>query len=419
MKTKYSFEQWCLDNGHQDWLDLWDYELNEIGPRDVAFKSHKSFWFKCPIGKHNSEYKCIHNVVTNCYLICAQCNSFGQWLLDEFGEDGISIYWSDKNTISPFSISKASSQEIWIKCIVQNHPDYKIRPVKFYNGTRCAVCCNRKVIFGINSIYDTNPELVPYFVNIEDSKKYGVNSKDKRLCKCPHCGYEKEIFLYNFIRQGFCCPVCSDGMSYPNKFMTNVLRYLQRQGYNIAFDTEKTFDWSKGVLHSNPNLCGSKRYDFYIKLDEPIIIECHGDQHYHTVFFNGSNNRKTLAEEQENDVIKKTLAINNGILEDRYIVINCSTASMKFIKHSIMTSTLPQLLNFNECDIDWTECERISSSSLLNQCCDLWNDGIKNATKIANIIGVSCTTAIKYLSKGADASLCDYKPRKNKEKTHS
>ena len=48
VKVKYSFAEWCKDNNHQDWLDRWDYELNEVGPENVASGSNKKYYFKCP-----------------------------------------------------------------------------------------------------------------------------------------------------------------------------------------------------------------------------------------------------------------------------------------------------------------------------------------------------------------------------------
>lgn len=54
-KVKYSFAQWCRDNGHEDWLDLWDYELNDCSPENVAYKSNKKYWFKC-INKTHPNY---------------------------------------------------------------------------------------------------------------------------------------------------------------------------------------------------------------------------------------------------------------------------------------------------------------------------------------------------------------------------
>ena len=32
-----SFAQWCIDNNHEDWLILWDYELNKISPYDISY----------------------------------------------------------------------------------------------------------------------------------------------------------------------------------------------------------------------------------------------------------------------------------------------------------------------------------------------------------------------------------------------
>lgn len=46
-KIKYSFAQWCRDNGHKDWLDLWDYELNDVGPDEISCGAKKKCFFKC------------------------------------------------------------------------------------------------------------------------------------------------------------------------------------------------------------------------------------------------------------------------------------------------------------------------------------------------------------------------------------
>lgn len=54
-KVKYSFAQWCRDNGHEDWLGLWDYELNDVGPEEVSYGSNKKFWFKC-LNENHPDY---------------------------------------------------------------------------------------------------------------------------------------------------------------------------------------------------------------------------------------------------------------------------------------------------------------------------------------------------------------------------
>ena len=51
-QIEYSFEKWCKDNKRQDLLDRWDYELNDISPSKISYKSNKKYWFKCPRNIH-------------------------------------------------------------------------------------------------------------------------------------------------------------------------------------------------------------------------------------------------------------------------------------------------------------------------------------------------------------------------------
>ena len=116
-KVKYSFAEWCKDNDHQDWLDRWDYELNGVGPEDVAFRSNKKFYFKCPRGIHKSETIALSGLcVRKNPFICNQCNSIGQYLIDTFGNDAIEKYWSESNIENPFSIAKMSNKKYFFKC---------------------------------------------------------------------------------------------------------------------------------------------------------------------------------------------------------------------------------------------------------------------------------------------------------------
>ena len=89
-KIKKSFYEWCVENNHEDYLELWDYELIDCSPKDVSWCSGKKYWFKCPKGIHKSEQKYMPNLTTNKVgLICKQCNSFGQWWIDTYEEDAL------------------------------------------------------------------------------------------------------------------------------------------------------------------------------------------------------------------------------------------------------------------------------------------------------------------------------------------
>lgn len=150
LKNGKSFEKWCTDNNRQDILDRWDYELNQCKPSEVCYNStgfnKKGYWFKCSIELHSSELKSICTFTRRGTGInCTICNTFGQHLIDTYGENALNLYWSDKNKINPFKISKNSRMRVYIKC--QNdkkHKDYLIICASFVNGRRCSKCNESK-----------------------------------------------------------------------------------------------------------------------------------------------------------------------------------------------------------------------------------------------------------------------------------
>ena len=181
--------------------------------------------------------------------------SFGKWLVDNLGFDAIEKYWSDKNTVDPFEIGSGSRVSIWIKC-QYGHPDYPIVAYSFKAGCRCSVCAGRKVVVGINDIATTHAEYVNFFKNKDEANKYTVGTNHNFEFIRPCCGYEKHMTFYNLIYQGFACPMCSDGISYPNKFIIELLNQvvkLHPENLKLAqYKPEKTFDWSKDVFRNNP-----------------------------------------------------------------------------------------------------------------------------------------------------------------------
>lgn len=394
--TCYTFEQWCLDNNHQDYLDLWDYELNDKKPSEISYGSGKRFYFKCKRGIHPSELLDIHNLTrkNRADLSCRKCNSFGQYLLDTYGNLNM---WSDRNITNPFEISVQSNKKVYMKCNNINHPDYYTQANVYYGGSKCPVCANKKIIKGINDIYTTDMWMVKYFANKEDSMKYSKCSGKKVLFKCPDCKESKLIKISTvYINRGIGCS-CGNGVSYPNKFIYRFLRH-----FKVDFETEKSFDWSNG-----------KRYDDYLPY-ENIIIENHGIQHYEQ-----SARSRNLKEEQCNDEYKKKLALDNGIKEDNYVILDCRFSNMAHIKKSIMSSNLPMLLNFNENDIDWVECDKFAISNQVKEVCDLWMSGRFNTTEeLAKLLLLHRCTITDYLKKGVKHGWCNYDPKEEAKKVH-
>lgn len=229
--------------------------------------------------------------------------------------------------------------------------------------------------------------MIVNLTNKKDGEKYKYKSHKKISWTCQYCDFVFEQMISDVTRRGFKCPICHNGMSYPNRFMMEVLRCL-----NINFEREASFNWSN-----------NKRYDFYIKPN--IIIEVNGEQHYkHKA---ATKFKQTLHEIQENDAYKKELALKNGI--EKYIEINASSSMDSFLKNSIITE-LSDIFDFS--NFDWQVVSDNLNKNLAKQCVDLWNIN-KNVGEIAKILSVSIDCVRDKLKLLSSVGKCDYTPLKS------
>lgn len=145
LKFKKSFERWCLDNDHQDYLNLWDYELNDKKPSEIGCGTNDSFYFKCLLGVHDSEIKKIASLTCICgktgsfktSVKCNKCNSFGQYLLDTFCNLDM---WSDNNTYGVWDVSKRSRRSVILKCSNCGKEKNTTPKMVSYYGIKCSHC---------------------------------------------------------------------------------------------------------------------------------------------------------------------------------------------------------------------------------------------------------------------------------------
>lgn len=252
----------------------------------------------------------------------------------------------------------------------------------FKKGTGCLLCTNQTVVKGINDIATTNPDLVKYFPNKELSQCYSYSSNKKILLTCPECGQGKFTSPNQIYRYGFCCSACSDGISYPEKYIYSLLSQL-----NLRFKRElrnSDFEW-----------CDEYRYDYYL-YDSNDVIECHGLQHYEQ-----SNRGRLLEDEQSIDKAKELLALQ---YVNDYIVLDCRYSDSDYIKKSILNSNLNK---FDLSNINWNQCHEFAVDSLVKVSCDLFNSG-KNTIEIGKILSLHYTTIIKYLKQGHKIGWCIY-----------
>lgn len=259
-------------------------------------------------------------------------------------------------------------------------------------GVGCSCCSGKIVVPGINDIPTTANWMVKYFQGgYEEAKKYTKASNNSIYVVCPDCknNKSKPIGINTLYRErSIGCEVCGDGFSYPEKFIKALLDELN---LNFICQLNKSnFSWIKNY-----------RYDFYIP-ENKIIIETHGIQHYVDNIF-----PRKLKDEQENDKIKKNLALKNGIKDEDYIVIDCRKSDFKWIKESIYNSNLSKYFDLSK--VDWEKVQENALSNKVKDVCKIRRENPNiSTTEIGKIANISRDTVVKYLKIGNNLGWCEY-----------
>lgn len=266
-----------------------------------------------------------------------------------------------------------------------------------YEGAGCPVCSGMQVSKGYNDIATTDPEIASWFVNKDETYVYAKSSNKKVDLKCPTCGYVVKKNLNQVTKdRDIRCPICKDGISYPNKFIFNCL--LQIQDRLDFLEREYRPDWCKFSFN---NYERQGIYDIYFGIGgKEYIIEMDGGFHNKYNHMSG----QTMEESQYIDTQKDLLAESNGIymiridsqykgFEDRYEYLKTN------IENSKLNEILPlDLINFDEANIK-------SQNSLLVDACRLWDEGRTASEIIAELHIPECSVST-YLKTGQKYSLC-------------
>jgi len=260
--------------------EFWDWNNNELNPYHIYKNSTKKVKIKCIEKDYHGNYSIDpHHFIRG--NRCSYCgnhkvhpkDSFGQWLIDTYGDDAIEKYWSNKNIVNPFSIATQSNKKVWMLC--QNkkyHNDnggYEISPGNFYYGYRCPYCGKHKVHLKDSFGY-LYPDKARYWS--KNNKKsalemYPKSSTKKYKFICEKCGQEFEKYLsdLNETNNGVICQNCN-----ASQLEQSTKEILDK--YKIKYYREYMYNDLMGI--GNKNL----RFDFYLP-DYDTLIECQGIQH--------------------------------------------------------------------------------------------------------------------------------------------
>lgn len=342
---------------------------------DKIGKIHTSRLLKCGIGK----------------ILGVKTNEFKYEVGDIFKDDKRDIIIINKE----YRENSYTKKWYEYKCNIDNNEDW-ISESDLTKGVGCNVCDNKKVLKGVNDIHTKRPDMIKYLYNEEDSYKYTEYSGHKIHFKCPECGFITLKTISNVSANGFSCERCSDGISYPNKFMMGLLEEL-----NIEYISEYSPKWLTNIITGSA-------YDFYIP-SKKLIIEMDGGFHkkgYH-------NNEKCLNNQIKRDDIKNKLAIEHDI---RIVRIDCDYKSIEkrsdFIKINVCESKLKDIFSLR--DIDWHKVYEFATINLVKNICECYeiNKDKMNLKDIAKKNNIHISTLIRYLKIGNECGWCVYKPSK-------
>ena len=293
----------------------WDWEKNDLNPYHITKCSHKKVWIKCDKVDYHDGY-----LISICNFYnknrCPQCakmsgkihpkDSFGQWLIDTYGNNAVEKYWSPKNTLDPFKITIQSHKKVWILCQDKNyHNDYggyEITCANFYNGNRCPYCnTHHGKVHPKDSFGALYTEKAKYWSKNNDKSPFEVSPMSNKKYKfiCEKCGNEFERRIDNLNRNdvGVFCKECNS-----SKLEQITKVFLDK--HDIEYKREYAYSNLIGV--GNKNL----RFDFYLP-QYNTLIECQGEQH--KIWIEGWQTKKDFEDLQIHDKRKKDYCKKNNI----------------------------------------------------------------------------------------------------------
>lgn len=251
---------------------------------------------------------------------------------------------------------------------------------------RCPKCqISSKTVPYVNDIYTLDTEMYKMLKYKEDGHKYSVNSKYKTWFICPNCYKEHFKKIANVHTHGLCCERCNDNISFPEKYMGELLSQL-----NVSYIRQFNDIWTK-----------SYRYDFKFSIgNNNYLIEMDGGFHYNETQIGDNTLDKVKIADKEKDYLAKK---NNYCL----IRINCDYCNIcqrdEFIRNNISSSELSNIFDLNS--IDFEKCNKIAQSSFIKLVADKWNNGIKSYGQLANIFSLSEATIRNYIKIASDIQL--------------
>ena len=215
-----TFYSWCIRNNKGKYLDLWNYDKNDITPYEVSYRDNtKKFYFKCEKGIHEDFLKGINNLRNSKDLICPRCNSFYQWCIDNNRQDIIDAWDKEKNIVSMDLVSSHSGKSFWFTFEYYSYlypisyisaKDKDVDPVKKYYNSLGYYLIEKYGENGIKQYWSDK--------NKKSSFEIDKGSGKRVWFKCTKKDYhdDYQAVCYTFTSKDQCrCPMCAHKITHP------------------------------------------------------------------------------------------------------------------------------------------------------------------------------------------------------------
>lgn len=279
---------------------------------------------------------------------------------------------------------------------------YQTTPREFKKHGRCKYCYGRYPIPGKTDLISMLPELAEKLVNPSDGFLHWKSGSPPVEWRCSDCNNIFPRTIYDIIRRGFTCPYCGDGISYPNKFMYNILKQCKSI---TELKREYSPCWCKFEIAGKKT---SGKYDIYFVINNrEIIIEMDGGLGHGNRNIGGIDIEENISRDSEKD----RLAFEKNI---EVVRIDCDYGNanrFEFIVENIKKSKLQRYIDFKKIDLKLADKEALNS--LVFQAGELWEKGLK-ACEISEYLGITADTVGRYLKQCATIGKCDYSKEKSK-----
>jgi predicted DNA-binding protein YlxM (UPF0122 family) len=210
---------------------------------------------------------------------------------------------------------------------------------------------------------------------------------------CPNCGLIKTTSPHQVLEHGIACSRCSDGISYPNRFIIALLSQLHIDTF--------TPEWS-------PEWVGRCRYDVHVICNnQEYIVEMDGGL--------GHGGIDITTQEQDIQGLKRdTFKDEQASLHNIEVIrIDCRYERknihnrFEYIKESICNSRLNQLFDLST--VNWEQCNKEATKNLYMIVARHYDSG-KGIKEIAEELRVHYSTVYTWLKRLGEEGLCSYKP---------